>query len=451
MAEHARENPEDPNSRNSMMGVAKRALGLDQPNQAPPQPDAVDRAIEGALQRLSEGDVRLARQIADGMIPAIEAARRIGQNLDAFGGMAMSATPVLGVVSNGFEVITGRGAYDGHQLTTAERASAALGLATMGLSSTLVQSTVALSKAVSVARGIKAVQRVDQMVNVVNQGQAAVSDMGVLADSSASSAERVAAAVRLSMLGRSVSGQVRESAARAAEQGRQAAPRRPARPSNDNAAPPRPSNDNVRSGRRGEEVPQLPVGVRYPTAPTLSQDEHRAVIARMQRENPMPLPPVEIPITAANDNNAPALRARESAMVRGNRGLNASNIESDRFASIGSTGRTYVSDPRAYDVVLSRLQPGRQGVQTVRITRSEATHLEWSLGLRRGELGSLFKVRDIDGLSGRNLMRPTAGNALYLGYGQGLQGGGPEFVVDGISTRDGNGVRTLALVQVIED
>lgn len=117
--------------------------------------------------------------------------------------------------------------------------------------------------------------------------------------------------------------------------------------------------------------------------------------------------------------------------------------EPARDCTIGKSG-TYVTDQQT---ILSMTGPLNIGGETV-ISSAQAAQLEKSMGLQPGSLADGFKVRQVDGIAVMSPRSPMEGNEYFLGPGQHLSGGGPELVIDSISTTDSTGVKTLTTVKV---
>ena len=70
------------------------------------------------------------------------------------------------------------------------------------------------------------------------------------------------------------------------------------------------------------------------------------------------------------------------------------------------------------------------------------------MGLESGSLAQGFKVRRIDGITGRNPRSPMEGNQYFQGSGRHLPGGAPEVVIESVPTVDQPGVTTILDVSV---
>ncbi|WP_439890804.1 two-partner secretion domain-containing protein [Ralstonia sp. 25C] len=145
----------------------------------------------------------------------------------------------------------------------------------------------------------------------------------------------------------------------------------------------------------------------------------------------------------ATDGSVQAARQRQVGMLDSNTGFNVSPIGWDSYPTIGRNG-TYVTDQRAILNITGALNLGGETV----ISKAQAIQLEQSMGLQPGSLADGFKVRQVDGISGMSPRSPMEGNQYFLGPGQHLPGGGPEMVIDSISTTDSANVRTLTTVKV---
>lgn len=135
---------------------------------------------------------------------------------------------------------------------------------------------------------------------------------------------------------------------------------------------------------------------------------------------------------------------RQEEMLQNGTGYNVSPSEWDKYPQIGRNG-TYLTDQKAITDVLGDI-PNDGGAMT--ITPRQAQDLENALGLDPGSLGDEFKIRKVDNIQNRAPRSPLEGNDQFLGPGEHLPGGGPEMVVDPISTTDGNGTSTISKVVV---
>ncbi len=82
------------------------------------------------------------------------------------------------------------------------------------------------------------------------------------------------------------------------------------------------------------------------------------------------------------------------------------------------------------------------------ITKSQASQLEQSMGLQPGSMVNGFKVRQVDRITEMSPNSPLQGNEYFQGAGQHLPGGGPEMVIESISTVDSEKVKTITTVIV---
>lgn len=134
---------------------------------------------------------------------------------------------------------------------------------------------------------------------------------------------------------------------------------------------------------------------------------------------------------------------RQWDMLNADQGFNVSPVSWDKYATIGRDG-TFITDQRALTNVLGNFNANGEMV----ITQSQASALEQAMGLNQGSLSNGFKIRQVDGISDMSPRSPLVGNDYFQGPGMHLPGGGPEMVVDPISTIDGNGVKTVTTVRV---
>ncbi|MGG5812388.1 hypothetical protein [Falsiroseomonas sp. CW058] len=150
------------------------------------------------------------------------------------------------------------------------------------------------------------------------------------------------------------------------------------------------------------------------------------------------------PVTSTASRVASA-RQRQATMLQNNVGYNVSPRSTDAFQTIGRDG-TYVTDRKAIEDILGPLSRSRSNV----ISRADARRLEGALGLTPGSLDDGFKIRRINSINSRSPRSPNdgMGNENFLGGGRHLPGGGPEMIIDGVPTRDGNGVSTILDVTV---
>ena len=129
---------------------------------------------------------------------------------------------------------------------------------------------------------------------------------------------------------------------------------------------------------------------------------------------------------------------RQQKMLDKNVGYNVSP-ESwfSKYTHIGRGG-TFVTDKKAVSDVLGHARPGRYNVAQKagpgRISRKQARDLERELGLDPGSLGQGFRITRVQGIEDMSPRSPLKGNRFFKGPGEGLPGGGPEMVVDSIST-----------------
>ena len=175
----------------------------------------------------------------------------------------------------------------------------------------------------------------------------------------------------------------------------------------------------------------------------------------LQIKDPIPLKPAEpepqllrdSPDTkgesADNLNSVKTARQRQAAMLEKNQGFNVSPTGWDEYPTIGRNG-TYITDAEAISSITGPLNTGGQTV----ITPSQATQLERAMGLQPGSMADGFKVRQVDGIREMLPRSPLEGNEFFQGPGKHLPGGGPEIVIDSISTIDSVNVKTITTVIV---
>jgi filamentous hemagglutinin len=130
-------------------------------------------------------------------------------------------------------------------------------------------------------------------------------------------------------------------------------------------------------------------------------------------------------------------------MLDANTGFNVSPTSWDSYPSIGRNG-TYITDRQAITGITGSLNLGGE----TSITSSQAAQLEQAMGLQPGSLANGFKVRQVDGITGMSPQSPLEGNQYFQGGGQHLPGGGPEMVIEPISTTDSGNVKTITTVKV---
>jgi hypothetical protein len=138
-----------------------------------------------------------------------------------------------------------------------------------------------------------------------------------------------------------------------------------------------------------------------------------------------------------------AAQQRQAAMLDANTGFNVSPTSWDSYPSIGRNG-TYITDRQAITGITGSLNLGGE----TSITSSQAAQLEQAMGLQPGSLANGFKVRQVDGITGMSPQSPLEGNQYFQGGGQHLPGGGPEMVIEPISTTDSGNVKTITTVKV---
>ncbi|WP_139942955.1 hemagglutinin repeat-containing protein [Fulvimonas soli] len=134
---------------------------------------------------------------------------------------------------------------------------------------------------------------------------------------------------------------------------------------------------------------------------------------------------------------------RQWSMLDAGKGFNVSPVSWDSYATIGRNG-TYVTDQKAITDVIGSFYLSGEMV----ITKSQADALEVAMGLERGSLSNGFKIRQVDGIFNMSPRSPLEGNQYFQGPGRHLPGGGPEMVIDPISTTDNANVRTITTVKV---
>lgn len=138
-----------------------------------------------------------------------------------------------------------------------------------------------------------------------------------------------------------------------------------------------------------------------------------------------------------------AAQQRQAAMLDANTGFNVSPTSWDNYPTIGRNG-TYITDQQAITNLTGPLNAGGETV----ITSSQAAQLEQAMGLQPGSLANGFKVRQVSGITDMAPRSPMEGNQYFQGPGQHLPGGGPEMVIESISTIDSANVKTTTTVKV---
>ena len=130
-------------------------------------------------------------------------------------------------------------------------------------------------------------------------------------------------------------------------------------------------------------------------------------------------------ISAGVNASLTGLSIRAQNMLQSDVGYNVSPENwFNQYATLGRKS-TYITDYAAIADVIGQFKYGG----TMTITSNQATALELALGLNLGSLGSGFRITRITGISTMSPELPTSGNQYFLGYGNGLPGGGPEFTI----------------------
>lgn len=135
-----------------------------------------------------------------------------------------------------------------------------------------------------------------------------------------------------------------------------------------------------------------------------------------------------------------AVSTRVGKMVKDNIGYNVSPMGYDnKYSKVGANG-TFVTDRKAIEDVIGPM--GK--LDATKISPKQVAQLEKALGLKTGTLRDGFKIREIKDIVGKGAQAPTGGNSKFRGTGNGLPSGGPELKTkDSISTKDGNGVKSI--------
>ena len=97
---------------------------------------------------------------------------------------------------------------------------------------------------------------------------------------------------------------------------------------------------------------------------------------------------------------------------------------------------------QAIESVIGTIPPNSNRIV---ITASQARDLEEHLGLLPNSLENRNILSIVDNISDRNPRSPKSGNALFLGEGQGLPGGGKELVIDSIPSAGGVGIKQIII------
>lgn len=110
------------------------------------------------------------------------------------------------------------------------------------------------------------------------------------------------------------------------------------------------------------------------------------------------------------------------------------------YRTIGKGGRTFVTTKEVVQPFTGPLEGGR-----ITIRRDQAQALENALGLAHNSLERINVISVIDNIGARAAASPLSGNALFLGGGAGLPGGGPELNISGVSSSGGGGIIQIIL------
>jgi len=140
-----------------------------------------------------------------------------------------------------------------------------------------------------------------------------------------------------------------------------------------------------------------------------------------------------------------AVRGGGSVIARGTdifeTGVNVTpRSVANQYQSIGSGGRTFVTEPNAVEAIVGPLQGNRISIST-----QQARQLENALGLTPNSLESRNIVSIVDNIPGRSPGSPISGNSLFQGGGAGLPGGSSELTIQGNPSSGGQGVRQIIL------
>ena len=143
--------------------------------------------------------------------------------------------------------------------------------------------------------------------------------------------------------------------------------------------------------------------------------------------------------TGAESLGYDSVAFRQIRMLEKNAGYNISpeNWFSD-FNSIGREG-TFITDYRAIGEILGPVRADTQ-FNIGYFTRGNIVSyfkigkLEQTLGLEYGSLSGGFRFSRISKIDQMHPRSPLVGNSLFTKPGQGLPRGGPELVIDPVST-----------------
>ncbi|MBN2685712.1 MAG: hypothetical protein JXR40_10560, partial [Pontiellaceae bacterium] len=112
----------------------------------------------------------------------------------------------------------------------------------------------------------------------------------------------------------------------------------------------------------------------------------------------------------------------------------------NEFRTIGSGGRTFVTEPSAVENIVGSLNQSQ-----IKISAQQARMLENALGLNANSLEVRNIISVIDDIPSRSPGSPITGNSLFQGRGAGLPGGGSELTIQGIPSAGGSGIRQIIL------
>ena len=111
------------------------------------------------------------------------------------------------------------------------------------------------------------------------------------------------------------------------------------------------------------------------------------------------------------------------------------------YRTIGSGGRTFVTEPISITNVVGDLPAGNR----MTISSTQARQLENALGLKPNSLESRNILSIVDNIPNRAPASPITGNPLFKGGGAGLPGGGSELTIQGIPSAGGPGIRQIVV------